>query len=44
MLYLNVADFNGLTYKEVFGKTFKELKVDWMNYLQENIRGIESIL
>ncbi|MCQ4922616.1 hypothetical protein NE686_05950 [Tissierella carlieri] len=44
MLYLNVADFNGLTYKEVFGKTFEELKVDWMNYLQENIKGIESIL
>ncbi|MCQ4922620.1 hypothetical protein NE686_05970 [Tissierella carlieri] len=44
MLYLNVADFNGLTYKEVFGKTFNELRVDWMNYLKENIKGIESIL
>ncbi len=44
MLYLNIADFNGLTYKEVFGKTFEELKVDWMNYLKENIKGIESIL
>ncbi|WMM24651.1 hypothetical protein RBU61_17245 [Tissierella sp. MB52-C2] len=44
MLYLNVTDFNGLTYKEVFGKTFEELKVDWTNYLQENIKGIESIL
>ncbi|OZV13941.1 hypothetical protein CIW83_00425 [Tissierella sp. P1] len=44
MLYLNVADFNGLTYKEVFGKTFEELKVDWMNYLKENIKDIESIL
>ncbi|WMM24653.1 hypothetical protein RBU61_17255 [Tissierella sp. MB52-C2] len=44
MLYLNVTDFNGLTYKEVFGKTFEELKVDWTNYLKENIKGIESIL
>ncbi|WP_406243078.1 hypothetical protein ACF3M2_04045 [Tissierella carlieri] len=44
MLYLNVANFDGLTYKEVFGKTFEELKVDWMNYVKENIKGIESIL
>jgi hypothetical protein len=44
MLYLNVADFNGLTYKEVFGKAFEELEVDWMKYLKENIKGIESIL
>ncbi|WMM24655.1 hypothetical protein RBU61_17265 [Tissierella sp. MB52-C2] len=44
ILYLNVADFSQLTYKETFGKTFEELKVDWTNYLQENIKGIESIL
>ena len=44
MLYLNVADFSQLTYKGIFGKTFEELKVDWMNYLKENIKGIESIL
>ncbi|CAK7079764.1 hypothetical protein [Tissierella sp.] len=44
ILYLNVASFDGLTYKEVFGKTFDELKVDWMDYLKETIKGIESIL
>ncbi|WMM24657.1 hypothetical protein RBU61_17275 [Tissierella sp. MB52-C2] len=44
ILYLNVTNIGQLTYKEVFGKTFDELKVDWMNYLKENIKGIESIL
>ena len=44
ILYLYVSDLDNLTYKEYFGKTFEELKVDWMNYLKENIKGIESIL
>ena len=44
ILYLNVADFNQLTYEEVFGKSFKKLKIDWMNYFKENIKDIELIL
>ncbi|WP_406243079.1 hypothetical protein ACF3M2_04050 [Tissierella carlieri] len=44
MLFLKVSDYENLTFKEYFGKTFEELKVDWMNYLKENIKGIESIL
>ncbi|MBU5311999.1 hypothetical protein KQI38_08170 [Tissierella carlieri] len=44
MLFLKVSDYENLTFKEYFGKTFEELKVDWMNYLKENIKGIETIL
>ncbi|OZV13943.1 hypothetical protein CIW83_00435 [Tissierella sp. P1] len=44
MLYLRVTNLDNLTYKEVFGKTFDELKADWVIYLKENIKGVESIL
>ena len=43
ILYLNVADFSELTYEEVFGKTFEELQVEWINYLKDNIKDIKLI-
>ena len=48
ILYLNVADFSQLTCEKtcekVFGKSFEELKTDWIDYLKENIKDIELIL
>ena len=44
ILYLNVADFSQLTYEKVFGKSFEELKTDWIDYLEENIKDIELLL
>ncbi|MBU5311652.1 hypothetical protein KQI38_06395 [Tissierella carlieri] len=44
LLYLIVEDFSTLTYEEYFGKSYEELKVDWIEYLKENIKAIELIL
>lgn len=44
ILYLSVADFKKQTYEEVFGKSFNELKSDWINHLKENIKDIELLL
>jgi len=44
LLYLMVEDFSTLTYEEYFGKSYEELKVDWIEYLKENIKAIELIL
>ena len=44
LLYLMVEDFNTLIYEEYFGKSYEELKVDWIEYLKENIKAIELIL
>jgi hypothetical protein len=44
LLYLMVEDFSTLTYEEYFGKSYEELKVDWIEYLKENIKSIELIL
>ena len=43
-LYLNVEDFSTLTYEEVFGKDYEELKIDWIQYLKDNIKDIELML
>ncbi|WMM25985.1 hypothetical protein RBU61_04745 [Tissierella sp. MB52-C2] len=44
LLYLMVEDFSTLTYEEYFGKSYEELKVEWIKYLKENIKAIELIL
>ncbi|CAK7074336.1 hypothetical protein [Tissierella sp.] len=44
LLYLMIEDFSTLTYEEYFGKNYEQLKVDWMEYLKENIKAIELIL
>jgi hypothetical protein len=44
LLYLMVEDFSTLTYEEYFGKSYEELKVDWIEYLKKNIKAIELIL
>ncbi|MDU5082774.1 hypothetical protein [uncultured Tissierella sp.] len=44
LLYLKVEDFSTLTYEEYFQKSYEELKVDWIEYLKENIKAIELIL
>ncbi|OZV12230.1 hypothetical protein CIW83_10435 [Tissierella sp. P1] len=44
LLYLIVEDFSTLTYEEYFGKSYEELKVDWIEYLKENIKAIELML
>jgi hypothetical protein len=44
LLYLMVEDFSTLTYEEYFGKSYEELKVDWIEYLKKNIKDIELIL
>jgi hypothetical protein len=44
LLYLMVEDFSTLTYEEYFGKSYEELKVDWIEYLKENIKVIELML
>ncbi|CAK7074271.1 hypothetical protein [Tissierella sp.] len=44
LLYLMVEDFSTLTYEEYFGKSYEELKVDWIEYLKENIKAIDLIL
>jgi hypothetical protein len=43
-LYLMIEDFSTLTYEEYFGKSYEELKDDWIEYLKENIKAIELIL
>lgn len=44
ILYLMIEDFSTLTYEDQFGKSYEELKVDWTEYLKENIKAIELIL
>ncbi len=44
LLYLMVQDFSTLTYEEYFGKSYEELKDDWIEYLKENIKAIELML
>ena len=48
ILYLYVADFSQLnnekTYEKAFGKSFEELKADWIDYLKKNIKDVELIL
>ncbi|MDU5082783.1 hypothetical protein [uncultured Tissierella sp.] len=44
LLYLMVEDFNTLIYEEYFGKSYEELKVDWIEYLKKNIKAIKLIL
>ena len=44
ILYLSLEDFSTLTYEEVFGKSYEELKADWIKYLKNNIKDIELIL
>ncbi|WP_443659216.1 hypothetical protein [Clostridium algidicarnis] len=43
-LYLMIEDFSTLTYEDQFGKSYEELKVDWREYLKDNIKDIELIL
>lgn len=44
LLYLTMEDFNRVSYEGYFGRTYEELKEDWLEYIKDNIKGIELLI